>query len=220
MKLNSIPQSWQLPLKRSRVFVAALLIPLSLTQCASAFERVVDQNGKPLEGVVIIKAWAGDNWNPIISQRGCIGAAMGVTNKDGIFPRLTNPRWWRGGEEDGFTIFKRGYKLRTGKYPDLSGGGRLEVNNVYTMEPNDDAYDKIEYKTNAYPQGCSSNPLSKKDGLCDYRRGVAEDSIRLAKTSQQKHEAGGAMIGAIECETGKEFSIEQRRSFLDKNKLW
>jgi hypothetical protein len=208
MKLNSISQSWQALLKRSRVVTVALLLPLLLTHCATASERVVDADGKPLEGVAIIEAWSGDVWNPVDSRTRCFGSAIGFSDKNGSIPSLWNPSWWRGGERNSRAIFKKGYMLKKWE----SG--------MIVMEPNIDSYDKILHQVGSYPNGCRGDTALKRDGICRYRRDVAEDSIRLAKTSKQKHEAGGAMISAIECETGKEFSIEQRRSFLDKNKLW
>jgi hypothetical protein len=219
MKPNQISQSWSQLLKRSGIVVAAILIPLSLTQCASAFERVVDHNGKPLEGVTIIKSWRADVWNPVDARSRCTGAAMGFTNKEGIFPHLTNPRWWWGGEQEGFTIFKRGYKLKRTTYPGLNGASGYAANDVYTLESNEDEYDKILFQMGRNPEGCGGDILLKRDGMCTYLKDVAEDRIRLAKTNQQRDKAGGAMLRAIECETGKTLSIEESNAILRQLKL-
>jgi hypothetical protein len=207
MKLNSIVQSWQALLQRSRVVTVALLVPLLLTHCATASERVVDADGKPLEGVAIIDTWVGDVWNPVDSRTGCKGAAMGFSDKNGNIPSLWNPTWWRGGERNSRTIFKKGYMLKKWE----SG--------MIVMEPNIDSYDKILHQVGLYPGGCGGDAALKRDGICRYRRDVAEEYIRLAKTSQQKDKAGGAMINAIECETGKRLSIQESNAILRQLKL-
>lgn len=90
---------------------------------------------------------------------------------------------------------------------------------MIVMEPNIDSYDKILHQVGSYPNGCGGNAALKRDGICRYRRDIAEEHIRLAKTSQQKDEAGGEMINAIECETGKTLSIKEGNAILRQLKL-
>jgi hypothetical protein len=209
MKLNSISQSWQALLQRSRVVTIALLLPLFLTHCATASERVVDADGKPLEGVAIIETWSGDVWNPVDSRTRCFGSAIGFSDKNGNIPSLSNPSWWRGGDRNSRTIFKKGYMYMLKK---------LDVGMI-VMEPNIDSYDKILYEVGSFPGACGGDAALKHDGICRYRKDVADEHIRLAKTSKQKFEAGGSKMLEIECETGKRLSIEERNAILREYKL-
>jgi hypothetical protein len=216
MKLNLIFQSWQLLLKRSRIFVAAMLIPLSLTQCAIASQRVVDTNGNPLEGVAIIESWVGDVWNPVDSRSACKGAAITFTDKNGKFSPRSNPRWWAGGDKAGITIYKRGYMLK------VSEKRVFAENGVYTMEPYDGSFDRIVWETGNYPYGfgCKSEAQLKRDGLCAVLQDLGEEKMRQAKNKEQRKKATSSLVGAVECETEKMFTIEQSRALKEKYNLY
>jgi hypothetical protein len=216
MKLNLIFQSWQLLLKRSRIFVAVMLIPLSLTQCAIASQRVVDTSGNPLEGVAIIESWVGDVWNPVDSRSACKGAAITFTDKNGKFSPRSNPRWWAGGDKAGITIYKRGYMLK------VSEKGVFAENGVFTMEPYDGSFDRIVWETGNYPYGfgCKSEAQLKRDGLCAVLQDLGEEKMRQAKNKEQRKKATSSLVGAVECETEKMFTIEQSRALKEKYNLY
>jgi hypothetical protein len=195
--------------KRQALIVLATLVVglLFINRSAFGSDRITDAAGNPLEGAVIIESWHGSAWNPVDSRTVCTGAAMAISDKNGKVASRLNPNWWNGGSRRGRTIFMRGYKYKG------------YVNDVVIMEPNEDSYEKILYQVGPAPEGCDGKP-TKRDGMCKYHKEVAEERIRLAKTRDQRHEAGGEKIIAIECETKKKFTIEQQRAFLDENKLW
>jgi hypothetical protein len=208
MKLMEIPKS-VLHFKRYFVILLVALAAglLFVNRGAFGSDRVTDTAGNPLEGAVIIESWHGSAWNPVDSRTVCTGAAMAISDKSGKLASRFNPNWWKGGDQRGLTIFMRGYKFKS--YAD----------DLIVMEPNKDSYENILYQVGPNPAGCGEQP-TKRDGMCKYHKEVAEELIRLAKTRNQRHEAGGEKIIAIECETGKKFTYEQRKAFFEENKLW
>jgi hypothetical protein len=212
MRLNLISQSWSLLLKRSRISVAALLIPLALIPCAIASQRVVDTNGNPLEGVAIIESWVGDVWNPVDSRSACKGAAITFTDKNGKFSPRSNPRWWAGGDKAGITIYKRGYMLK------VSEKGVFAENGVFTMEPYDGSFDRIVWETGNYPYGfgCKSEEQLKRDGLCAVLRDLGEERARQANAEVQLSSAQGSLLMAARCESDYKEAERQRNAILAK----
>jgi hypothetical protein len=198
-------------LRFKRYFVI-LLVALAagllfVNRGAFGSDRVTDTAGNPLEGAVIIESWHGSAWNPVDSRTVCTGAAMAISDKSGKLASRFNPNWWKGGDRRGLTIFMRGYKFKS--YAD----------DLIVMEPNKDSYEKILYQVGPNPDGCGGQP-TKRDGKCKYHKELAEERSRLAVTRHQRWSAVGQKFLAIECETERKLTDEERNAIYNESKPW
>jgi hypothetical protein len=203
-----IMSNWRTTAVRTAAMLALLLV-ISACSTGDQFDYVssiVDEEGKPIEDVVIIGSWSAVIvTNPVQSQSGCTAAKLVRTDKEGKFA-LRYPHRFAMLQDvtmSSPTIYKKGYKLKS---PD---GEPL------VMKRDDGSFDGIVYEPNRgiapdYGTGCKSDEALKAAGLCALHREIGEQRIPRAKTAEQKQIAAGSFFRMERCETGALVSMERQ----------
>jgi hypothetical protein len=193
------------------LLTTVLLSPLA--GCTIPANRVVDPDGKPLEGVAVLEVWRASVWNPVQSSSRCTGSTLSFTDADGRFPERSNPKWWRGGEKTRRAFFKPGYRIKLveSASADRRASGIMElpkIDGAWVMERNEE-YDRIIFPDNRGSNICDGTP-TVHEGYCKYLDALAGEFKRLAKNEDQHRDAAGKKIRALECEAGRKFSSREQ----------